>query len=143
MKVKICVLTLLVVGLVFGFAVNSHAALSEAVATSDAATTVAAADSFVSCAFTVTAGADGDIIGAIRTTGTLVGVLKDDIEMVSVYIDKNEDGAWDSNDVFVGKAAAPAAWGNPTDQDIDIDDITLVTAADTKDFIVVVTLDKK
>ena len=143
MKVKICVLTLLVVGLVFGFAVNSHAALGEAVAASDAATTVAAADSFVSCAFTVTAGADGDIIGAIRTTGTLVGVLKDDIKMVSVYIDKNEDGAWDSNDVFVGKAAAPAAWGNPTNQDIDIDDITLVTAADTKDFIVVVTLDKK
>lgn len=140
MKVKICVLTLLIVGLVFGFAVNSHAAVLVATQNVTVTNTVAAGDSFVVGSFKIAGALDEDL-GKVRFKGTVsVAAVKTKILNVSLYRDVNDDGALDSGDTYLGKVADIANWVTPNDEEVDFTDINYDAAGDIN-VIVVVTID--
>jgi len=103
MKVKICVLTLLVVGLIFGFAVNSYALLT-VTANSDASKDfVAGQKNVVVASFKVTDSDAADVLltFAVNFAAGTNQLGASEASRVAILNDVNGDGAYNSGDTVV------------------------------------------
>ena len=143
MKVKICVLTLLVVGLIFGFASTSMA-LGTVTVNTEKTLTVAAGDSIAIGSWTVTADATTVAIESFQIDGNASTYTDLDVVGLSIYEDVNGDGLLDSGDTFIVAATTAniASWKA-------VGDLTLLPASPIamaegaeKDYIVVASIAK-
>jgi len=147
MKVKICVLTLLIVGLVLGLSSNVMANITFSVTagTNTITTSEANTKKVVIAAFTAT-----ETAAAVNTITTFsvdnpgTGVTAE-VDSISIFVDVNGDGKYDSGDTIVPGATT----GATTDYDVGGTVVTLtpdpvesIAASGTKDYLVVINMTK-